>query len=97
MKSTTSARGKTVVTAEIRRRFRLSAADGLEWIVVSDGNRVVPVRRNPIDAFRGRGKGGGTRRLIQDRWEELAHDTQSTEKAIRRATRRAKRPSTKQR
>jgi AbrB family looped-hinge helix DNA binding protein len=71
MRSTITARGQTVVPAEIRRRFHLAAADGLEWIVDESGIRVVPVRRNPIEAFRGQGRGGGTQRLLGDRQEEL--------------------------
>ena len=72
MRSTITERGQTVIPAEIRRRFRLSPADRLEWIVEAEGIRVVPVCANPIAAFRGRGKGGGTQRLLLDRREELA-------------------------
>jgi AbrB family looped-hinge helix DNA binding protein len=67
MRSTITERGQTVIPAEIRRRFHLTPSQRLEWIVESDGIRVVPVVENPIDAFRGRGKGGGTSRLIEDR------------------------------
>ncbi len=74
MRSTITQRGQTVIPAEIRRRFRLGPADRLEWIVEPQGIRVVPVRANPIDAFRGRGKGGGTQRLLLDRREELAKE-----------------------
>jgi hypothetical protein len=39
----------------------------LEWII-DDGNiRVVPVTEDPVQAFRGRGKGGSTERLLRDR------------------------------
>ncbi|MCM8612735.1 AbrB/MazE/SpoVT family DNA-binding domain-containing protein [Accumulibacter sp.] len=72
MRSTITARGQTVVPAEIRRQFHLSPADRLEWVVDSQGIRVVPVRANPIAAFRGQGKGGSTQRLVQDRNAELA-------------------------
>ncbi len=70
MRSTITERGQTVVPAKIRRQFHLSPADRLEWVVDSQGIRVVPVRANPIDAFRGQGKGGSTQRLLQDRQEE---------------------------
>ncbi|MBW1965711.1 MAG: AbrB/MazE/SpoVT family DNA-binding domain-containing protein, partial [Deltaproteobacteria bacterium] len=33
MRSTITSRGQTVIPAEIRRRFHLSPADRLEWIV----------------------------------------------------------------
>lgn len=71
MRSTITERGQTVIPVEIRRQFHLSPADRLEWIVESQGIRVVPVRANPVQAFRGRGKGGGAQRLLVDRQEEL--------------------------
>jgi AbrB family looped-hinge helix DNA binding protein len=70
VRSTITQRGQTVIPAEIRRRFNLTPAQRLEWIVEPDGIRVVPVASDPIAAFRGRGKGGSTARLVQDRREE---------------------------
>jgi AbrB family looped-hinge helix DNA binding protein len=67
MRSTITARGQTVIPAEIRRRFHLDPSKRLEWIV-DDGNiRVVPVEEDPIKAFRGRGKGDSTARLLEER------------------------------
>ena len=67
MQSTITARGQTVVPAVIRKQFQLGPADRLEW-VLSDGDiRVIPVRANPIEAFRGQGKGGATARLLASR------------------------------
>jgi len=74
MRSTITERGQTVIPAEIRRKFHLGPADRLEWVAEPDGIRVVPVRANPIEAFRGRGKGGGTQRLLADRRDELARE-----------------------
>jgi AbrB family looped-hinge helix DNA binding protein len=67
MRSTITERGQTVIPAEIRRRFGLTPAQRLEWIVEPDGIRVVPVAADPIEAFRGRGMGGATGRLVADR------------------------------
>ncbi len=67
MRSTITARGQTVIPAEIRRRFNLSPSDRLEWVIENDAIRVVPVRANPIEAFRGRGKGGAVERLLAER------------------------------
>jgi AbrB family looped-hinge helix DNA binding protein len=67
MRSTITARGQTVIPAEIRRRFKLDPSKKLEWIIVRNGIKVVPVTADPIDAFRGRGKGGSAERLLQDR------------------------------
>ena len=72
MRSTITERGQTVIPAEIRRRFHLGPADRLEWVIEPAGIRVVPVLANPVDAFRGQGKGGGVARLINDRREEEA-------------------------
>ncbi len=70
MKSTITSRGQTVVPADLRRRFHLGASDCLEWIVEGKTIRVVPVPRNSIDAFRGRGRGGATHRLLAERKKE---------------------------
>ena len=67
MRSTITARGQTVIPAAIRRQFNLSPSDRLEWIIENDTIRVVPVRADPIQAFRGRGKGGTVARLLAER------------------------------
>ena len=72
MRSTITERGQTVIPAAIRRQFHLGPADRLEWVVDKEGIRVVPVRANAIEAFRGRGKGGATKRLIADRRKDAA-------------------------
>ena len=70
MRSTITSRGQTVIPAPIRRQFHLSSADHLEWLVEDGLIRVVPVRANPIDAFRGQGKGGATERLLASRKQD---------------------------
>lgn len=70
MRSTITIRGQTVIPVEIRRRFNLGPSKKLEWIMDDTTIRVVPVVEDPVDAFRGSGKGGSTARLLQDR----AHD-----------------------
>ncbi len=67
MRSTITARGQTVIPAEIRRKFHLTPADRIEWIVEGNHIRVVPVRQNPIEAFRGQGTGGSVKRLLNER------------------------------
>lgn len=74
MQSTITSRGQTVVPAAIRNRFGLGPADRLEWVLDEGGIRVVPVRANPIDAFRGQGKGGATARLLGSRRQDLAKE-----------------------
>lgn len=67
MQSTITDRGQTVVPAQIRKMFHLSPADRLEWLVDADGIRVLPVRADPVKAFRGQGRGGATTRLLAQR------------------------------
>jgi len=74
MRSSITSRGQTVVPAEIRRRFNLSPSDGLEWIVENNIIKVIPVRRNPIEAFRGRGRGGSVANLLKDRREDAQRE-----------------------
>ena len=74
MRSTITERGQTVIPAEIRRQFHLSPADRLEWVLDNGTIRVVPVRANPVDAFRGQGQGGATRRLLAARRQDLASE-----------------------
>jgi AbrB family looped-hinge helix DNA binding protein len=77
MRSTITARGQTVVPAPVRKRFHLGPADRLEWVVEGDRILVVPVRTNPTAAFRGRGKGRSTTRLLDDRRREAAADNRN--------------------
>lgn len=74
MRSTITKRGQTVIPAEIRRQFKLTPSERLEWIIESDGLRVVPVHIDPIQAFRGQGKGGSTARLLEDRIVDRSKD-----------------------
>jgi AbrB family looped-hinge helix DNA binding protein len=74
MKSTITVRGQTVIPAEIRRRFQLDPSKKLEWIIDSDGIKVVPMNADPIDAFRGRGKGGSVERLLQGRNQDKSRE-----------------------
>lgn len=74
MRSTITERGQTVIPAAIRRQFHLSPSDRLEWVLDNGTIRVVPVRANPVEAFRGQGKGGSTNRLLAARRKELARE-----------------------
>ncbi len=74
MRSTITERGQTVIPAAIRRQFHLNPADRLEWVSDKGTIRVVPVRANPVDAFRGQGLGGSTQRLLAARRADLARE-----------------------
>jgi AbrB family looped-hinge helix DNA binding protein len=74
MRSTITARGQTVIPAPVRKRFHLGPADRLEWIIEGDRLVVVPVKSDPIAAFRGQGAGGSIKRLLEERRRETAVD-----------------------
>lgn len=67
MRSTITSRGQTVIPSEIRQHFHLSPADRLEWVIDSTGIRVIPVKSDPVEAFRGNGKGGSVAKLLTER------------------------------
>ena len=60
-----------MVPAQIRKLFQLKPADRLEWLVDVSGIRVLPVRADPVLAFRGQGKGKSVKRLLEDTKLEL--------------------------
>lgn len=70
MQSTITARGQTGVPVAIRNQLHLGPSDKLEWVLDHGSIRVVPVRANPIEAFRGQGKGGATTRLLAARKQD---------------------------
>ena len=72
MRSTITARGQTVIPAQIRKHFHLSPSDRLEWLIDSDGIRIVPVGEDPIQAFREQGKGDSVARLLAERVKDRA-------------------------
>jgi AbrB family looped-hinge helix DNA binding protein len=74
LQSTITARGQTVVPAAIRNQFHLGPSDRLEWLLDNGSIRVVPVRADPIQAFRGQGKGGATARLLTARKQDVAQE-----------------------
>lgn len=74
MRSTITSRGQTVVPASIRHQFNLGPSDRLEWVVDGKQILVFPVHQDPINAFRGRGKGGGTQRLLAERKKDAAKE-----------------------
>ncbi len=74
MRSTVTKRGQTVIPAAVRHQFNITPSDRLEWIVEDNTIRVVPVKKDPVAAFRGRGKGGTTARLLEERLADREHE-----------------------
>lgn len=71
MKSKVTARGQVSIPAEIRKRFNIEPESKLEWIVEGNTIKVVPLPKDPLSVFRGRGSGRySTEQLVEERREE---------------------------
>ena len=57
MQTTVTKRGRTVIPAEIRKRYSIQAGDHLVWLDDGKSIKVIPVPGDPVRALRGRGKG----------------------------------------
>ena len=71
MKTKVTTRGQVSIPAEIRKKFRIEADTNLEWNIEETSIRVVPVPKDPISAFRGKGRGVYTTQdLLKERIRE---------------------------
>ena len=71
MKAKVTTRGQVSIPSKIRKKFNIEPESSVEWIV--DGNviKVVPLPKDPVAAFRGRGsRKYSTERLIEERRAE---------------------------
>ncbi len=75
MKAKVTTRGQVSIPAEIRKRFNIEPESNVEWIVQGNVIKVVPLPKDPIAAFRGRGAGTfSTERLLRERRSERARE-----------------------
>ena len=71
MKAKVTTRGQVSIPSKIRKKFNIEPESSVEWIV--DGNviKVVPLPKDPVAAFKGRGsRKYSTERLIEERRAE---------------------------
>lgn len=80
MKAKVTSRGQVSIPAEIRKQFNIEPESRVEWIVERNTIKVVPLPKDPVAAFRGRGsRRCSTVQLITDRRRER---NEEDEKAI---------------
>ena len=71
MKAKVTSRGQVSIPSQIRRQFNIEPESRVEWIVESNVIKVVPLPRDPVAAFRGRGsRKYSTEQLIKERRSE---------------------------
>ncbi|MCL5405823.1 MAG: AbrB/MazE/SpoVT family DNA-binding domain-containing protein [Deltaproteobacteria bacterium] len=71
MKAKVTARGQVSIPAKIRKRFNIEPESKIEWIVEGGVIKVIPLPKDPVSAFRGRGsRRFSTERLIEERRAE---------------------------
>ena len=71
VKTKVTTRGQVSIPAEIRKKLHIETDTKLEWSIDGNAIRVIPVPKDPISAFRGRGKGVYT---TQDLLKERRQD-----------------------
>jgi AbrB family looped-hinge helix DNA binding protein len=67
MRTKVTKRGQVSVPSEVRKRLKISPNTTLEWVIEGNTARVIPLPTDPIAAFRGSGKKGMVKRLLQER------------------------------
>jgi AbrB family looped-hinge helix DNA binding protein len=64
-------RGQVSIPSEIRKKFNIEPESRVEWIVEGNVIKVIPLPKDPVAAFKGRGsRKYSTERLIEERRAE---------------------------
>ena len=67
MRTTVSKRGQVSVPSEIRKRLSIGPNATVEWVIEDGAAKLIPIPDNPVKAFRGSGKKGILKQLLNDR------------------------------
>jgi len=68
MKAKVTTRGQVSIPAEIRKRFNIESDSRVEWVVEGNVIKVIPLPKDTIAAFKGRGtRKYSSEQLIKDR------------------------------
>ena len=71
MKAKVTARGQVSIPSKIRKMFNIDPESSVEWIVDGNTIKIVPLPKDPVAAFKGRGSGKySTERLVDERRAE---------------------------
>jgi len=77
MKAKVTARGQVSIPSEIRKKFNIEPESRIEWVVEGSVIKVIPLPKDPVAAYRGRGsRKYTTERLIEERRAERENEDQ---------------------
>ena len=81
MKSKVTTRGQVSIPSDIRKRFNIQSDSRVEWVVEGNVIKVIPLPKDTIAAFKGRGtRKYSSERLIKDRRGERKKEAEKDRK-----------------